>query len=64
MNKMPCEYCGNTEYQSLYKYVDGKPFCTRTCLMLWRERKVMDANRDGPNGEHVHCVVRAARSIH
>ena len=35
--KVPCEYCNNDEYWQLYGWVDGKPFCTRTCLMLWRE---------------------------
>lgn len=38
MDKIPCEYCGDTQYIRLEKYIDGKPFCSRTCLMLWREK--------------------------
>lgn len=39
MEKVPCEYCGNTEYKMLFKYVKGKPFCTHTCLVLWNEEQ-------------------------
>ena len=35
--KTPCEYCNNDEYYELYGRVDGQPFCTRTCLILWQE---------------------------
>ncbi len=36
--KIPCEYCNNTEYHEAV-YRDGLPFCSTTCRTLWREEQ-------------------------
>lgn len=58
MEKVPCEYCGNTEYQQLFKYVKGKPFCTHVCMTLHREEQEM------LQLELLRRAVEAARTIH
>ena len=58
MEKVPCEFCGNTEYHVLYKYVEQKPFCSSTCLVLWREEQELKRLNN------VQRAAEAARQIH
>jgi hypothetical protein len=64
--KVPCEFCGNEEYDRLHKYVDGKPFCTSTCVTLWRERQgeAPARNANGYDLDALNRAVQAAGQVH